>query len=259
LSASDDWRDAVWCQEIPYLHYCEIYVKVRGTTGDVVSFPPRSGVETRTSIRREPSTLILAALLAAAPFAACAEDLSYSYVEGGWNRTEVLVNGTSDNLGGGYLRGSWQIAEPVYVLAGYQRANKDFNIGSGFVLEGNVQQTTLGVGYRQEMNERVEFTTDISVVRTKVESDVRQRGRSVDASSDSSNLILGNVGLRGKPSPRTEAWVKAGYIDGSHVDKGEFVGTLGGQVNVTPTWGLVGEVQFIDNANQYRVGVRATF
>jgi len=49
------------------------------------------------------------------------------------------------------------------------------------------------------------------------------------------------VGLRGKPSPRTEAWVKAGYIDGSHVDKGEFVGTLGGQVNVTPTWGLVGE------------------
>lgn len=205
------------------------------------------------------NTLILAALLAAAPFAACAEDLSYSYVEGGWNRTEISVNGTSDDLNGGYLRGSWQIAEPVYVLAGYQRATKDFNIGSGFVLEGNVQQTTLGIGYRQEMNERVEFTADISVLRTKVESDLRQRGRSINTSSDSSNLGFANAGLRGKPSPRTEAWVKAGYIDGSDVDKGEFVGTLGGQVNFTPSWGLVGEVQFIDNANQYRVGVRANF
>ncbi|NEK63488.1 MAG: hypothetical protein G3W66_13820, partial [Xanthomonas perforans] len=87
----------------------------------------------------------------------------------------------------------------------------------------------------------------------------RLRGRSVDDASDSSNLGLANLGLRGKPSPRTEAWIKAGYIDGSDVDKGEFVGTLGGQVNFTRTWGLVAEAQFVDNANQYKVGVRASF
>ena len=107
--------------------------------------------------------------------------------------------------------------------------------------------------------ERVDFTADISVLRTKVESDLRLRGRSLDDSSDSSNLGFANLGLRGKPSPRTEAWIKAGYIDGSDVDEGEFVGTLGGQVNFTPTWGLVGEVQFIDDANQYKAGVRASF
>ncbi|MEA9563644.1 MULTISPECIES: hypothetical protein [unclassified Xanthomonas] len=205
------------------------------------------------------TTLILAALLAATPFAAAAEGLSYSYVEGGWNRTEITVNGDSDDLDGGYLRGSWKIAEPVYLLAGYQRASKDFNLGSGFVLEGTLQQASFGIGYRQEMTERVEFIADISVLRSKVESDLRLRGRAIDDSSDTSSLGFGNLGLRGKPSPRTEAWIKAGYIDGSDVDEGEFVGTLGGQVNFTPTWGLVGEVQFIDNANQYRVGVRASF
>ncbi|MCC8537111.1 hypothetical protein ACI6Q5_06770 [Xanthomonas codiaei] len=205
------------------------------------------------------NTLILAALLAAAPFAASAEGLSYSYVEGGWNRTEISVNSDSDDLDGGYIRGSWQIAEPVYVFAGYQRAEKDFNLGSGFVLEGTLQQANLGIGYRQEMTERVEFIADISVLRSKVESELRRGNSSLGDSSDTSTLGFGNLGLRGKPSPRTEAWVKAGYIDGSDVDEGEFVGTLGGQVNFTRTWGLVGEVQFIDNANQYRVGVRASF
>ena len=43
------------------------------------------------------------------------------------------------------------------------------------------------------------------------------------------------------------------------VDQGEFVGTVGGQINFSRTWGMVGEVEFIDNANQYKVGVRASF
>ncbi|APP79464.1 outer membrane beta-barrel protein [Xanthomonas hortorum] len=205
------------------------------------------------------NTLILAALLAAAPFAASAEGLSYSYVEGGWNRTEINVNDDSDDIDGGYIRGSWKIAEPVYVLAGYQRATKDYNLGGGFEIEGTLEQATVGIGYRQEMTERVEFIADISLLRSKVESDLRLRGRSIDDASDSTNLGFANLGLRGKPSPRTEAWVKAGYIDGNDVDQGEFVGTLGGQVNFTPTWGLVAEAQFIDDANQYRVGVRASF
>lgn len=153
------------------------------------------------------NTLILAALLAAAPFTASAEGLSYSYVEGGWNRTEINVNDDSDDIDGGYIRGSWQIAQPVYLLASYERATKDYNLGSGFVIDGTLQQATLGIGYRQEMTERVEFTADISVLRTKVESDLRLRGRSIDNASDSTNLGFANLGLRGKPSPRTEAWV----------------------------------------------------
>lgn len=127
------------------------------------------------------------------------------------------------------------------------------------MIEGTLEQASVGIGYRQEMTERVEFIADISVLRSKIESDLRLRGSSIDNASDSTNLGFANLGLRGNPSPRTEAWVKAGYIDGNGADQGEFVGTLGGQVNFTPTWGLVAEAQFIDDANQYRVGVRASF
>ncbi|UYB51647.1 hypothetical protein OCJ37_16995 [Xanthomonas sp. AM6] len=205
------------------------------------------------------NTLILAAMLAAAPFAAHAEGLSYSYVEGGWNRTDINVDAASEDIDGGYLRGSWQIAEPVYVFAGYQRASDDYTIATFYSSKVTVQQGSLGIGYRQEMTERVDFTADVSVLRVKAEADLREDGRRLARASDSNTLGTINVGLRGKPSPRTEAWVKAGYIDGSDVDQGEFVGTLGGQVNFTRTWGLVGEVEFIDNANQYKVGVRASF
>ncbi|NIJ90300.1 hypothetical protein FHR49_003111 [Xanthomonas campestris] len=205
------------------------------------------------------NTLILAALLAAAPFAACAEGLSYNYVEGGWNRTDTGVNGDLENLDGGYLRGSWQIAEPVYVFAGYQRATENYRPFPGITADITVQQAHIGIGYRQEMTERVDFIADIAALRNKGEFEARVNGRRLGSTSDSTNLGFANLGLRGKPSPRTEAWIKAGYIDGSDVDEGEFVGTLGGQVNFTTTWGLVGEVEFIDNANQYRVGVRASF
>ncbi|MCC4633871.1 outer membrane beta-barrel protein [Xanthomonas dyei] len=206
------------------------------------------------------TTLILAALLAATPFAAAAEGLSYSYVEGGWNRTEINVNGDSDDIDGGYIRGSWQIAEPVYLFAGYQRASNDYGFPNDITLEATLQQANLGIGYRQEMTERVDFIADASVLRTKIEAEAKQAGsRIYSASSADRNFGMVSVGLRGKPSPRTEAWIKAGYIDGNDLDQGEFAGTLGGQVNFTPTWGLVGEVEFIDDANQYKVGVRASF
>ncbi|MBO9858029.1 MULTISPECIES: hypothetical protein [Xanthomonas] len=205
------------------------------------------------------NTLILAALLAAAPFAASAEGLSYNYVEGGWNRTEISVNSDADDLDGGYLLGSWQIAEPVYVFAGYQRATENYSPFAGITAEITVQQAHAGIGYRQEMTERVDFNAEFAVLRNKGKVESRVNGRRLGEASDSSNLGFANLGLRGKPSPRTEAWIKAGYIDGSDVDKGEFVGTLGGQVNFTRTWGLVAEAQFVDNANQYKVGVRASF
>lgn len=205
------------------------------------------------------NTLILAAMLAAAPFAAHAEGLSYTYVEGGWNRTDINVDEDSQDIDGGYLRGSWQIAEPVYLFAGYQRASDDYTVATFYSSKVTVQQASLGIGYRLEMTERVDFTADIGVLRVKAEADLRENGSRLARASDSNTLGMINVGLRGKPSARTEAWAKAGYIDGSDVDQGEFVGTLGGQINFTRTWGLVGEVEFIDDANQYKVGVRASF
>jgi hypothetical protein len=47
-------------------------------------------------------------------------------------------------------------------------------------------------------------------------------------------------------------------MDGSDMDS-TFVGNLGGQVSFNKTWGVVGEIQFIEDTTQYLAGVRASF
>ena len=67
-----------------------------------------------------------------------------------------------------------------------------------------------------------------------------------------------SVGIRGSFSDSFEGLLKANYTDGSDFD-GDFSGTIGAQYKFTQTWGLVGEVEFADNAETYTVGVRASF
>ena len=67
-------------------------------------------------------TLILAAaaMLAAAPVAASADELSYTYAEAGWTQVQINDNFLNDpNLDGAYLRGSYDIADKVNLFAGY--------------------------------------------------------------------------------------------------------------------------------------------
>jgi len=40
---------------------------------------------------------------------------------------------------------------------------------------------------------------------------------------------------------------------------GTWAGNVGGQINFTPMWGLVGEVQVIEDVTQYSAGIRASF
>ncbi|WMJ67805.1 outer membrane beta-barrel protein [Stenotrophomonas sp. 24(2023)] len=207
--------------------------------------------------------LIVAALLAAAPLSAAAADgLSYTYVEGGWTRLKLDNDmGSKPELDGGYLRGSFALAENVNVFGGYTTVSKSYNY-TFYNLRGHIKQTLkqpeLGIGYHMPMSDRVDFTSDIAWVRLNEEFKLSYDGQYADRLKDHINAGRVTVGLRGKPSPRTEAWIKAGYIDGSDMD-GEWVGTLGGQVNFTRTWGLTGEVQAYDGATQFSLGVRASF
>lgn len=73
-------------------------------------------------------TLILAAMLAAAPVVACANGLSYIYVEAGWTQVQINDNILNDpNLNGAYLRGSFDIAENVNLFASYSQVSKSVN------------------------------------------------------------------------------------------------------------------------------------
>ncbi|MEQ4575432.1 MAG: hypothetical protein ABN502_10920 [Gammaproteobacteria bacterium] len=212
------------------------------------------------------NTLILAAMLAAAPFAASAADgLSYNYVEAGWTRLSVDIGDGNEHGNGGYIRGSWQIAQPAYVFASFAQVEKTYHYDEGVRDKYTLSQPEIGIGFRQEWTERVDFIADIAYLR--INAKVKLSGYDdyfdvvgIDGSyKEHVNAGRATVGVRGKPSPRTEAWIKAGYMDGSDFDKGEFVGNLGGQVNFNRTWGLVGEAQFIDDTTQLSLGVRASF
>ncbi|MET0329667.1 MAG: hypothetical protein ABW163_12990 [Luteimonas sp.] len=201
---------------------------------------------------------LLAGLLAALPCAASAADMpSYTFIEAGWTQLQIEDELLDDPKGdGGYIRGAFAIAPTAYVFGSYAEVGKTYRF-SGASAEFTVDEAEIGIGYRMDITDRMDFTADIAYVRLGMEIDlrddtVRETGR------DHVNLWRGTAGLRGKPSAKTEAWLKAGYADGDDLED-NFFGVLGGQVNLTRTWGLVGEVELYSNTTQFQVGVRASF
>ncbi|MGY0557992.1 MULTISPECIES: hypothetical protein [unclassified Lysobacter] len=203
--------------------------------------------------------VLLAAMLATVGFAANANEINYTYVEGGYAKLhiddEFLGNPEGD---GGYLRGSVAIAPQAYVFGSYGQVSDDFRDGDA-TLDVSIDQAELGFGYHMAFSDRVDFTADIAYLRQELTLKLSGLGADYDGKvSEDAKGGKVSVGLRGMPSARTEAWVKAGYIDGGDFE-GDFVGTLGGQVKFNPTWGLVAEVEMIEDFTRYLVGVRASF
>jgi hypothetical protein len=198
--------------------------------------------------------------------ASAAEGLNYNYVEAGWTRISVDSGDDDIHSTGGYIRGSWQIANPTYVFASFTTVSKDFSYAyadaSHERYDISADLPEIGIGYIHEMTERVDFTADIAYLRVSGDLDwygYDSSGEYRGKYEDDLNLGRVTIGVRGKPSARTEAWLKAGYIDGSDIEDGEFIGTFGVQVNVTPNWGIVGEGQYIDDVTQLSFGVRYSF
>lgn len=204
--------------------------------------------------------LTAALLLAAMPFAASAADLpmSYTYVEAGWTQVKVDDNDLDDpRLDGAYLRGSFAISESAFVYGGYAQASKTYR-EPGASAKLTLEQPEIGLGYHMPFTDRLDFVTDLAYVRMVAKVELRIDGEQASG-KDQVNVGRISAGVRGKPSPKTELWLKAGYMDGGDLDEGEFLGTLGGQISFTQTWGLTGEVQIADGMSQSMIGVRASF
>lgn len=203
-------------------------------------------------------TLIAAALLAACPLAAHATDaLGYSYAEAGLTRAELdMGDGDTLTANGGYLRGAYALTDATHVFGGFTRVSESDSI-YGVKLEGDLDQLELGLGWHMPLTDRIDFTAEAAYVRLDLTIKASYMGSSA---RDSADLNAGRIslGLRGAPSARTEAWVRAGAMDGADMDSA-FVGHLGGQFKFNPAWGLVGEVQWIDEDLLYSAGVRASF
>ncbi|GHA81696.1 outer membrane beta-barrel protein [Cognatilysobacter bugurensis] len=194
-------------------------------------------------------------LALALPFAASSAELSYTYVEGGYNKVHVddedLIDQEADGV---FVRGSVALGGSVYLLGGASRASQDFRIAPEVRVDIDVNTTELGLGYHQSMSERVDFLAELAYLRQDVDVGVGTFGR------DELSVTGGraSLGVRGMMGDSVEGVLKVGYLDGGDYE-GEFTGTAGLQYRFTPTWGVTGEIEFIDNTSRYLVGVRASF
>lgn len=185
-------------------------------------------------------------LLAALPFAAtAAEGVSYSYVEGGYAATNTDA-GDADGFAVG---GSGAVAPNFHLFGNYSKQEiEDTNI--------DFDQWRLGVGYNHELNPQVDLVTRVAYEKFDAGDDAF--GNDLDADGYSVE-----AGVRGALTPNFEGYAMAGFEDGETIGggdrDGEFYGRVGAQVKFNPTWGLSGDVKFIDGDTQVFVGPRMSF
>jgi len=205
--------------------------------------------------------IVLALALAAASLGANAGELSYSYVQGGYARTHIDNLGNGDGFG---VDGSVAVSKNVHIFGGYtmQSASEDG-------IDVDLNSTRLGVGFNTPINERADFIARAAYERADVDVDVPGFG-SFDGNADGYSL---EAGFRGQLSVDgdIEGWVLGGYtkldnaevedieLDTAGSDDDEFYGRAGMLFKFNPTWGVVAEGRFAQDANQVLVGIRASF
>ena len=132
-------------------------------------------------------------LVFAAP--ALAGDLSYNYLQLGYQRVDVDdINVDGDGFG---LGGSFEVGENWFIQAGYATAELDFGV--------DLDQLGVGVGYHVDMSENADFFATLSYV--SVEASVPGFG-----SADDDGFGV-SIGVRGMVSEQVELTGSLGYVD----------------------------------------------
>ncbi|ALN88571.1 hypothetical protein LC55x_5325 [Lysobacter capsici] len=119
----------------------------------------------------------------------------------------------------------------------------------------DVQQAVIGLGYRQEINDRLDWTAELGYLNTRFEYE--NRALLFTEKKDGNDARLA-IGLRGDVSERLEAWGKLRYTDGDTYD-GEVSGAVGALLKFNDMWGLTAEAGAGAGNRQYTIGVRAAF
>ena len=191
--------------------------------------------------------LALAIALAAASFGSIDGELSYSWVDGGYSRTNLDFSGTDVDFDGFALRSSAELGQSFYVLGGYLSASND-----DFGTDIDLNQSQIGFGFHHRLSEgvRADFIAEVSYLNAEAE---------VGGFSDDEEAYRGSIGVRGQMAENFEGLIKLNYSDAGDAQDGDVSGTVGAQFKFNPTWGLVGEVELGDDVTQYLLGVRASF
>jgi hypothetical protein len=200
--------------------------------------------------------VLTAAVLAGASFTASAGDLSYTWLEGGYVRSDRDALGSGNGFG---VRGSGAITDSLHFYGAYERSDQD---------EVDLVNWRAGLGYNLEVNDRVDLIGRVSY-----------EGADYDFLGDGNGFGV-EVGVRAALNPAFEASAGVRYANldledevvcvavvptppacqfVADEDGGNTAFFVGGQYKFNPQWGVVAEASFSSHDNRLFVGPRISF
>lgn len=186
-------------------------------------------------------SLIALSLAAALPLSAQASDLKYNYVEADYASTHA----SGITLDGYKLKGSAAFGDNFYGVASYGKVSK-----SGVDLD----EGTLGLGYRYAISDKTDWDSEVSYVRDKASVS------GLGSASDNGYRVA--TGMRSLLGEKFEGNFNVNY---SHVNNfGNGLGAgLGGVFHINDTWGITGGYDYAKrdsgHLNTWTLGARASF
>ncbi|MGE0030758.1 MAG: outer membrane beta-barrel protein [Steroidobacteraceae bacterium] len=176
-------------------------------------------------------------LLAAAPFAAQAEEMSYSFVDLGYAETDIDNGPTGDGFG---ARGSVGFAENFFVFADYLNqdiAGIDFDLYS------------VGLGGRLEIAESVDLVGKVGYLEAN--------GEAGGFTADDSGYLV-SAGVRARPAQQFELEGNVIYRDlGGGAD--DTAVAVGARYFFTDMFAVGAEYELSDDADTWFAGIRLSF
>ncbi|MGY6518027.1 MAG: Ax21 family protein [Lysobacteraceae bacterium] len=182
-------------------------------------------------------TLIALSAAALLPFAASANELSYSFVELGYAGVDSSVDAS-----GAAVRGSVAVGDSFYLHGAYKDLRTE-RIGM-FARRLSVEEWNLGAGYRLAIGASTDLISELSY------QELRVMGQTGDG-------WIAEVGVRSALASNFELRATGGYdrFEG----RGKGFARLGGVLKFNPNWGLSADAKLIDGDVEYFVGARLSF
>lgn len=175
---------------------------------------------------------------------AVADDLSYNYIELGYMNAELdddLAGFSVDGDGFG-VRGAFELNEDWFVAVGYSAIGFDFGV--------DLDQLSVGAGYRFGLSNGADFYAALSYLRAEVSA-------SGFGSADEDGYGL-TVGVRGMLTDKVELNGRIGYSDLGDGADGTAFGA-GALYSFTDSFALGFDLEIDEDVTLYGVGARFYF
>ncbi len=178
-------------------------------------------------------------LLVAAPLAALADDMSYSYVDLAYVETDV--DGLGESLDGFGARGSVGFAENFFAFGEFVTQS---------VQGVDLDTIAVGLGGHYGLAENLDLVGKLGWFQV----DISGGGASFDDDG-----YLADLGLRGRVADSVELEGGARYTDLGGANGDDTVFYVGGRYHFNEMWAVGAEYQSGDDSSSWLVGVRISF